>query len=80
MADFLKKNISSEYSPLIYENIYVTRNTQAESQQFKAKGKGLPRIINETGNKRTIIILSRLLFTIFVVKKQEVSYILSECL
>jgi len=41
MADFLKINMSSEYSPLIFKNISVTRNTQAESQQFKAKGKGV---------------------------------------
>jgi hypothetical protein len=76
MADFLKINISSEYSPLIFKNISVTRNIQAESQQFKAKGKGV--VSNyETGNVRTIIILSLLPFTIFVVKKQEVPHILS---
>jgi len=31
MADFLKISISSEYSPLIFENSSVTLNTQADN-------------------------------------------------
>jgi hypothetical protein len=63
MAEFLKINISSEYSPLIFENISVTLNTKQITQQNlnspRRKGTSLHRITKEKGNVCTIIILRR---------------------